>query len=153
MRAKISTGILFLSILSLSVPAGAQTFQGGIRGKVADASGAVIGVAKITLVDEGTGIARATVSNDEGQYSFTALNPATYSITAEKPGFKTLVKKGIVVSTQEFLGVDLQLMIGEVSESINVSVEAPLVETTNASTGQVIDGQKLADLPNMGRNP
>src|SRR5689334_7453567 len=104
MRATVITTILFTSILPLSVPAGAQTFQGGIRGKVADISGAVIGLAKLTLTDEGTGISRAAVSNDLGEYSFTALNPATYTISAEKPGFKTLVKKGITVSTQEFLG-------------------------------------------------
>ena len=153
MRASVATAVLITSLLSLSVSGWAQSFQGGIRGKVADASGAVIGLAKVTLTDEGTGIARASVSNEEGQYSFTALNPSTYTVTAEKPGFKTLHQKGIVVSTQEFLTVDLQLTVGEVTETINVSEEAPLVETTNASTGQVIDGQKLADLPNMGRNP
>ncbi|HVW87056.1 MAG TPA: TonB-dependent receptor, partial [Bryobacteraceae bacterium] len=153
MRSRVCIGLLFTSILPLSLPLQGQTFQGGIRGKVSDASGAVIGLARVTLVDEGTGISRAEISNDEGLYSFTALNPATYTITAEKPGFKTLQKKGVVVNTQEFLGVDLQLTIGEVTESINVSEDAPLLETTNASTGQVIDGQKLADLPNMGRNP
>jgi hypothetical protein len=149
MRAGIIALFLTVSIAPLS----AQTFQGGIRGKVSDVSGAVVALSKVTLIEEGTSISRATVSNDEGQYSFSALNPSTYSIVAEKPGFKTLQKKGIVVSPQEFLGVDLQLTVGEVSESVNVSEEAPLVETTNASTGQVIDGQKLADLPNMGRNP
>jgi len=153
MRASIATAVLMTTLLPFSATVSAQTFQGGIRGKVADASGAVIGLAKVTLADDGTGISRATVSNDEGQYSFTALDPGNYSITAEKPGFKTLHQKGIVVSTQEFLGVDLQLTVGEVTETINVSEEAPLVETTNASTGQVIDGQKLSDLPNMGRNP
>jgi hypothetical protein len=153
MRATSTTGILLASIFSLSLSLWGQTFQGGIRGKVADISGAVIGLAKITLSEDGTGISRATVSNDEGQYSFSALNPATYSITVEKPGFKTLQKKGIAVSTQEFLSIDIPLSVGDVSESVNVTEEAPLVETTNASTGQVIDGQKLSDLPNMGRNP
>jgi hypothetical protein len=144
---------LLTSFLTLASVLWGQNFQGGVRGKVADVSGAVIGLAKITLTEDGTGIARATVSNDTGQYSFSALNPATYTITVEKPGFKSLLKRGIIVDTQEFLTVDLELSVGEVTESINVSEEAPLLETTNASTGQVIDGQKLADLPNMGRNP
>ena len=153
MRTKVITAALFVSILPFSMPVWGQTFQGGMRGKIADATGAVIDLAKITLIEEGTGISRATVSNSEGQFSFPALNPATYSVSAEKPGFNKILKKGIVVSTQEFLNVDLQLSVGDVTESINVSEEAPLVETTNASTGQVIDGQKLSDLPNMGRNP
>jgi hypothetical protein len=153
MRTTVTTAVLIAGFFSLANLGQSQTFQGGIRGKVADASGAVVDLAKITLIEEGTGIARATVSNEEGQYSFTALNPTTYTIVAEKPGFKTLQKKGIVVNTQEFLGVDLELNVGEVTESINVSAEAPLMETTNASTGQVIDTQKLEDLPNMGRNP
>ena len=142
--------ILFAAAVS---PMWGQNFQGGVRGKVADVSGAVIGLAKITLTEDATGITRSSISNDLGQYSFSALNPATYSIAAKKPGFKTLLKKGVVVAYQEFLNVDLELTVGEVTESINVSEEAPLLETTNASTGQVIDGQKLADLPNMGRNP
>jgi hypothetical protein len=153
MRVSSSRVVVLLAAFVASVPVWAQTFQGGMRGKVADATGAVIGLAKITLTDEATGITRATVSNDAGEYSFTALNPATYSVSAEKPGFSTIVKKGLVVSTQEFLTVDLQLTVGEVTESVSVSEEVPLLETTNASTGQVIDSQKLADLPNMGRNP
>ncbi len=153
MHALKTTGILLASVLGVCSLLPGQTFQGGIRGKVADVSGAVIGLAKITLIEEGTGIARATVSNDDGQYSFSALDPAVYTVRAEKPGFKTLQTKGITVSTQEFLTIDLPLSIGDVSESVNVTEEAALVETTNASTGQVIDSQKLSDLPNMGRNP
>ena len=112
MRASLVTALLLTSILPLASPVGAQTFQGGIRGKVTDASGAVIGLVKITLTDTATGIKRSEVSNDEGGYSFTALNPSTYSITAEKPGFKTLQENGLIVATQEFLGADLKMTVG-----------------------------------------
>jgi hypothetical protein len=132
---------------------GAQTFQGGVRGAVTDASGASIGTAKVTLTNDGTGAARATVTNTTGEYSFAAVNPATYSITVEAPGFNKLDRKGVVVNTQEFLTVDLKMEVGEVTQTVNVTEEVPLMETENASTGQVIDNQKLADLPNMGRNP
>jgi hypothetical protein len=131
----------------------AQTFQGGIRGAITDGSGAAIDLAKVTLTDEGTGSARSTVSGTVGEYTFTALNPGAYTISVEKPGFRTYEKKGIAVGTQEFLTVDLALSVGDVTQSVNVSSEVPLLETTNASTGQIIDAQKLADLPNLGRNP
>ena len=123
-----------------------QSFQGGIRGTVANTSGAVVVLARVTLTDESTGAARVTVSNEQGQYAFPALNPATYTVIAESPGFKIVTKKGMVVETQQFLTVDLQLPIGGVTESVNVTEETPLLETNNASTGQLIDNQKLADL-------
>jgi hypothetical protein len=130
-----------------------QTFQGAVRGTVSDPTGAAIGTAKVTLADQATGISRATLTGTGGEYSFTALNPATYTVLVESPGFKRLEKKGVVVSTQEFLIVDLKLEVGDVNQSVNVTEEVPLLESENASTGQVIDNQKLADLPNMGRNP
>jgi hypothetical protein len=132
----------------------AQSFHGGIRGTVTDSSGAAVGTAKLTLTEQATGITRSTVSETGGGYSFPDLNPSTYSISVEKPGFKVLDRQNILVSTQEFLIVDLKLQVGAVTESVNVTAESvPLLETENASTGQVIDNQKLADLPNMGRNP
>ena len=145
--------ILSLASLSLTMLP-AQSFQGGIRGTISDSTGAVISVAKVTLTDEATGIPRSTLSGTGGEYTFAALNPATYMVVIEKPGFKTLEKKGIVVGTQEFIIVDLALTVGDVTQSVNVTAaDVPLLETENASTGQVIDTQKLADLPNMGRNP
>ena len=132
---------------------GAQTFQGGIRGAVTDPTGAAIGTAKVTLTAEATGVTRATVTNAGGEYSFTAVNPATYTVSVETPGFKKLDKKGLVLNTQEFVIVDMKMEVGDVTQSVNVTEEVPVMETETASTGQVIDSQKLADLPNMGRNP
>src|ERR1035441_4618695 len=149
----------FLKVMALAYSllgcswVGAQTFQGGIRGAVSDPTGAAIGTAKVMLTNEGTGVSRATVTGTGGEYSFTAVNPASYTVTVESPGFKKLDRKGLVVNTQEFLLVDLKLEVGDVTQSVNVNEEVPLMETENASTGQVIDSQKLADLPNMGRNP
>ncbi|HEY3823222.1 MAG TPA: carboxypeptidase regulatory-like domain-containing protein [Bryobacteraceae bacterium] len=132
----------------------AQTFTGGVRGTIQDSSGAAIGVAKVTLIDEATGIERSTVSGNGGEYSFSAVVPSTYTVSVEKPGFKKLDKKNVIVSTQEFLLVDLRVDVGEVTQSVNVTADdVPLIETENASTGQMIDNQKLTDLPNMGRNP
>ena len=152
MKKSLKTLALAYTLLGCSW-VGAQTFQGGVRGTVADPTGAAIGTAKVTLTDEGTGVSRATITGTGGEYSFTAVNPSKYTVTVETPGFKKLDRKGLVVSTQEFLLVDLKMEVGDVTQSVNVTEEVPLMETENASTGQVIDSQKLADLPNMGRNP
>ena len=152
MKPYLQIGALVSALLTCS-QLGAQTFQGGVRGTVTDPTGAAIGTAKVTLTNEATGVSVATITNTGGGYSFTAVNPATYTVSVETPGFKKLDKKGLVVNTQEFLLVDLKMEVGDVTQSVNVTEDVPLMETENASTGQVIDSQKLSDLPNMGRNP
>ena len=147
--------VVALFVLGLAVGlAPAQTFQGGVRGTLTDPSGAVIADAILTITDQATGVSRSTLSGNGGEYAFAALNPATYTIVVKRPGFKQLEQKGVAVGTQEYLIVDLELTVGEVTQSVNVeAADMALLETGNASTGQTIDTQKLADLPNMGRNP
>jgi hypothetical protein len=134
-------------------PLWSQSYQGGVRGKVSDATGGAIDIARVTLTGQATGVTRATLSNAGGEFVFNAVDPATYRITIEAAGFKRFERAGVIVSTQEFLTLDLKLEIGAVTESVNVTEEVPLLETSNASMGQVVDRQKLVDLPNLGRNP
>jgi len=131
----------------------AQSYQGGIRGRVIDPGGGALAVAKVTLIDEATSVQRATISNEAGEFVFNSVDPATYTVKVESPGFKKFDRMGVIVATQAFITLDLKLEIGDVTESVNVTEEVPLMETANASTGQVIDRQKLVDLPNLGRNP
>src|SRR5580700_1671811 len=141
---------LFLgSVFSLH----SQTFQGGVRGIVTDHTGAAMPNAVVTLINEATSEHRQTLSNSAGEYTFTAVVPATYTVRAEAPSFKRFEQTGVVVATQEFPTVDIKLQLGDVTQTVNVTADAALIETANASTGQVIDKQKLDDLPNMGRNP
>jgi hypothetical protein len=130
----------------------AQTNQGGIRGMVSDPQGSAIPVAKVTLVNQATNVSRSTLTNNTGEYTFSSVDPATYSIVVEAPGFKRIQRNEVVVGTQEFITVDLKLEMGSVNESVLVTAEVPLIETANASEGQVINAQQLADLPNLGRN-
>ena len=130
-----------------------QSFQGSLRGRVTDPKDAVIPVAKITLVEDATSLSSTTVTNDRGEYSFPALNPSTYTLSVEAPGFKKMDLKGIVIATQTAVTRDAQLQIGQVTETIDVTSEAELLATSEASTGSVIDRDKLEDLPNLGRNP
>ncbi len=130
----------------------AQNFVGGIRGLVTDPGGAVIAGATVTLTNQATGVTRTTTTNATGEYSFTQLDPATYSIAVEAQGFKKLTHPNVIVGTQENVGVDIKMELGEVTQSVEVTTEVPLVENTNASNGQVLNSQQVTDLPNLGRN-
>jgi len=141
---------LFLgSVFSLH----SQTFQGGVRGIVTDNGGAAMPNAMVTLINEATSERRQTLTDGAGEYTFTAVLPATYTVRAEAPSFKRFEQTGVVVATQEFPTVDIKLQLGDVTQTVNVTADAALIETANASTGQVVDKQKLDELPNMGRNP
>jgi hypothetical protein len=154
MRTRTLTAILTLLLVPGLTPGLiAQTFQGGVRGIVSDPGGAAVPNAKVTLIDEATNEQRTTLSNSVGEYTFTAVNPASYTVRAEAPAFKKFEALHVEVTTGSFPTVDVKLQVGDVTQTINVSEEGTLVETSNASTGQVIDKQKLDDLPNMGRNP
>jgi hypothetical protein len=129
-----------------------QSYLGGVRGTVLDGSGKSMGEVKVTLVDEAGGTQRATISGAEG-FNFSQVIPATYTVVAEAPGFKRFERKHVIVATQETVSLDLKMEIGSVSESVQVTEEVPLIDTSNASQGQVLDRQQLVDLPNLGRNP
>ncbi len=130
----------------------AQNFVGGVRGLVQDPGGAVIAGATVTLTNQATGVANVTTTNATGQYSFSQVDPATYSISVEAQGFKKLTHPDVVVGTQETVGVDITMELGQMTESVQVTTEVPLVENTNASNGQVLNSQQVTDLPNLNRN-
>ena len=153
-RTGFGQALLLLTLVSFSTAAlWAQSTLGGIRGTVNDPSGAPISNVKVSITNEATGEPRTTLTNGSGSYDFSAVNPATYTVSAEAASFKKYDRKNVVLGTQQFLTVDLSLEVGAVSESVTVTESVPLVEASNASQGQVLDNQKLVDLPNLGRNP
>lgn len=129
----------------------AQSAQGGLRGTVKDAQGVIPGAA-VTLINEGTSVARETVTNDSGEYSFPAVEPAVYTVRTSVPGFKTFERRGVRISTQQFVGLDIVLELGTLEETITVTADAPLIETTNASVGGVLDTKTLEAIPTAGRS-
>jgi hypothetical protein len=129
----------------------AQQFTGGIRGTVADPNGIIPG-ATVSVTNEATNVVRDTVTNEAGEYNFPALPPAVYTIRATLPGYKTFERRGIRIATQQFVTLDLKLEVGTVEETITVTADAPLIETSNASQGGVLDREILEELPSHGRN-
>lgn len=149
---RLCTLVIF-SALSFSQMVWGQAFQGSLRGRVTDPKDAVVPLAKVTLVDDATSISSSTVTNDQGQYSFPVLNPSTYTLVVEAPGFKKMEQKGIVIIPETANTRDAKLDIGQVTETVNVTAEAELLNVSEASTGTDIDRQKMEDLPNLGRDP
>ena len=150
-RALAACGLLCVGGVFLSASLGAQSFQGGLRGVVKDAQGVIPG-ATVTLVNDQNGVSRETVTNGVGDYSFPAIEPALYTVRASVQGFKTFERKGVRIGTQEFLALDVQLEVGGIEETITVTGESPLIDTTNASTGDVLDTKSLESIPTPGRS-
>ncbi len=148
---RVGTGVAIVAVLAMASLAGAQSFQGGMRGAVKDAQGVIPGVT-ITLVNDATNVSRDTLSNQSGEYSFPALDNGTYTVTAVVQGFKRFERQGIRVGTQQFITLDITLEVGTVAETITVTADAPLIETSNASHAEVIDSRTIEMLPTIGRN-
>jgi hypothetical protein len=141
----------WLLVMAGAASVGAQQFTGGMRGAVRDANGVIPGV-PVTLTNEATNIAREVVTNEAGQYNFPALTPGTYTLKTQLAGYKTYESKGLVVATQQFITLDVTLEVGALEESITVTGQSPLIDTSTASTGGVLDRQALESLPAPGRN-
>jgi hypothetical protein len=129
----------------------AQTFTGGLRGAVKD-SGGVIPGATVSITNESNGQTRETVSNESGQYDFSAVPPGVYTVRASLTGFKTYENRSVPIATQQFVTLDIILDVGQLQETITVTGESPLIDTSNASTGGVIDSTQLDTLPSGGRS-
>ncbi len=149
---KVAARMACIALVTVAVLV-AQSFYGAIRGTVVDPHAGMVANAKVSLVDESTGVVRSVATTAGGEYVFSDVVPSTYSVVAESSGFKRFEQKHVVVGTQERVALDLQLEIGQVTETVEVNGEVALIETASASQGQTLDTQKLADLPNIGRNP
>src|SRR5713226_4015535 len=148
MRRVVLSGF-FLLMVAASLAA--QQFTGGVRGLVSDANGVVPGVA-VTLTNEATNIGRDVVTNEVGQYNFPAVPPGTYTLKAQVTGYKSFESKGLVVGTQQFITLDVKLELGAIEESVTVTGQSPIIDTSTASTGGVLDRVALESLPAPGRN-
>ena len=131
----------------------AQEFRGTFSGSVTDQQGAAIAKAKVVATEVQTGNKSETYTEATGDYTIPFLKPGTYEITAEAAGFKTALRKGLTLRTGEHPVIDLRLEVGGVSETVQVSAEVPLIETSNSSAGEVITTQEVEEFPLNGRTP
>ena len=131
----------------------AQTSTGEIDVAVSDASEAVITGARVTVIGAETGaVARTAVTNSSGLAAIPLLHPGTYDVRVEKEGFKALLRKGIVLQVTEVVSLRVSLELGATTQSITIAEQAPLVDTTTNTEGQVVGNQTMEQLPLNGRN-
>src|SRR5262245_54224176 len=123
-----------------------------ISGRVIDQANAVLPGVTVTVTNTATGATRDTVTNEEGLYSVPALNPGTYSVKAELAGFAPQVRDRVEVLTGANMAVELKLGVAAVAETITVSGQAPLVESTQAVVSSSIRQSEVAQLPMINRS-
>ncbi|HYO83631.1 MAG TPA: carboxypeptidase regulatory-like domain-containing protein [Bryobacteraceae bacterium] len=130
----------------------AQQGRSSIQGLVTDSTGATVPGATITIVNTETNVPFTTASSADGNYSAPALNVGNYTISAEKQGFKKLVRSGITLLIDQRAEINLQLDVGDISQSIEVTAAVALVDTGSATVGKVIENKRVQELPLNGRN-
>lgn len=125
---------------------------GNIAGTVTDQSGAVLPGVLIEVTNVATSQTRAAVTREDGYFSVPLLQPGSYQVKGTLNGFKTSVRDGVTVTVESTSRVDIRLAVGGLEESVTVSADATLVETSNATLGIVVDEKKVVELPLNGRN-
>ncbi len=144
----------FVAVLALvAASLHAQDYRGQIAGKVLDPSGSAVPGAMVKVINVATNSTSSMKSDGQGAYASLFLTPSTYMVSVEAAGFKKLVRQGIDVRVGDSLQIDLTLEVGAAQETVNVTAEAGLLETTSASSGQVISTRTIADLPLSDGNP
>lgn len=145
-------GVLACFIFLLS-PAYAQ-YRASIQGVVTDPQGAIVSAATVTLTNHETGQVLTTTTNENGIYNFNGLGPSQYTITAEKAGFKKRVLDNVGVIAEQANAINLQLEVGEITQSVTVSGDStPLIDTETSNLQGTVTNQQIQKLPSFGRDP
>ena len=142
---------LLITHYSLRLTASAQTATATLRGTVVDQNGAVIPGATIIVTNTATGLSRETTSNDEGNFTIPLLPPSSYSLTARHEGFYVLRISQIVLNVSDDKALKIQLKVGDVNETVNVTSEPPLISESPA-VGVLVDRRFVENLPLNGRS-
>jgi hypothetical protein len=143
----VVAALAMLGILFTPVDAGAQAANGALVGNVRDESGAAVPGATITAIETRTNISRTAVSNETGNYSFNNLASGIYRVEAELVGFTKSGRDGVEVNVNTTVRVDISLKIGELSESVMVTGEAPMLQTDRTDTGRIIQSEQITQMP------
>ena len=152
-RTKMLALAMVALLLALTaIPSSAQQSIGTILGTVKDSSGAVIPDATVTITSAETGLTRTVTSGADGAFRAPALPVGHYNLRIEKTGFNAEARRGLVLDVAEELVVNSTLAVGAVTQEVEVSGEAPLVNTTSSALGSMVNEERMSDLPLNGRN-
>ncbi|HTM49708.1 MAG TPA: TonB-dependent receptor [Bryobacteraceae bacterium] len=144
---RIAAAFLFLQTLAF-----AQLSTAELAGRVTDQSGSVVAGARVTLRNTATGVERSTESNEQGYYSFPAVQPGPYTVSAAKEGFAGMTREGLELQVDQRARLDFDLKVGQVTDSVTVRAAAVEVRTASGELGSVMQEAQVVDLPLNGRN-
>jgi carboxypeptidase family protein len=147
-RVVLMTTAALVTICSLQ----AQVESGKVVGTVRDASGAVVADAAVGLVNTATNLSRSVRTESNGEYVITGLNPGEYTVTVEHEGFKKAMQAAFKLDVNQVIRVDMTLVVGSIHEQVEVTAAEPLIESETSSLGQVVEEQRVKELPLNGRN-
>ncbi len=145
--------LLVTSILVFQSLSFAQSATSSLRGTITDAKGLVIAGANITLSNTSTGFSRTTKTDEQGVYQFLEIPPATYVLTVDASGFAKVKRENVVLQVSSPATLNLALEVKGGTVVIDVTGEAPMVNTTDATLGNTFNSRQLTDLPSEGRDP
>jgi hypothetical protein len=140
------------ALLLLSVSALAQSTTGRILGTLTDQSGAAVAGATVVITDVQRGTSRSLTTDDSGAYAAPDLPPGTYKIHVEARGFKSVERPNVQIEVASDVRADFSLQPGQVSETVTITEDVPLVNTTSATLGGTLSNKEINDLPLNGRN-
>jgi len=146
-------GFLILVLTFAAGPAAAQQYLGTIQGEITDSTGAKIAGAAVTATENSTNFKTAGVANGSGVYTFAALNPGTYTVTATASGFKLATRNNVTLTAGQLQQVNFNLSLGEATATVEVVGSNSLLDTGSAQIATTLSAQEVADIPNEGRNP
>ena len=144
--------LLLLGCLSISTLLVAQGTSGRIVGRVADPTGAVLAGAKVTLVNEATNVSRDAKTSDSGDYDFVEVPVGTYRLEFDLKGFKKNVRRNVALDINQVITLNMTLQLGGAQEVVDVTSEAPLVETSSTQLGAVVGDRAVSELPLNSRD-
>ncbi|HEX3355180.1 MAG TPA: carboxypeptidase regulatory-like domain-containing protein [Terriglobales bacterium] len=130
----------------------AQSTGGRILGRVADPSGAVLAGVKVTIVNEATGVSRDAQTNDSGDFAFIEVPVGTYRAEFDLAGFKKNIRRGVLLEVNQVVTLNMVMQLGEAKEVVEVTSEAPLVDTTSTQLGAVVNDRSVSQLPLNARD-
>jgi len=147
----IAVVVIFCLLVAVTPPCTAQTTTSTITGRITDPSGAVIPGVQVSVINTESGVKTIVTSNVSGLYRVASLSPGPYQIEAESPGFQHLVRRGVVLQVSQILELDLVMEIGNVTETVEVTAAAPVVESATSNMGQLVERKMIEGMPLLNR--
>jgi hypothetical protein len=144
--------LLFSFLLLLSPNSNAQSTAGRVRGTLTDSSGSAVVGATVTLVNTATNVSRQATTNSTGEYLFLETPVGAYQIEVNQPGFKKYVRKDVTVDLNAVVNIDIALQVGGATETVEVTGEPPVIDTTTTQLGAVVGAREVTELPLNARD-